>query len=110
MSPTPRSCRIGTDLLHADDEFHGSEVSPSISVSTSTQFRVSFRQIFTSACSLAFRQMDLSEHVSEDLSRHPESARDAKTYIYSRLSQGVRSRVERVLSEINVRTLMAIFW
>jgi hypothetical protein len=53
----------------------------------------------------AFRHMDLSEHISEDLSMHPEFARDAKTYIYSRLSQGVRSRVERVLSEINVRIL-----
>jgi len=29
---------LATDLLHADDEFHGAEVSPSISVTTSLLF------------------------------------------------------------------------
>jgi hypothetical protein len=54
--------------------------------------------------------MDVPERISsEDPKEHPEIARDAKTHSYSRLSQGVRSRVERVLSEINVRILMTLF-
>ena len=37
MAPKPDEKRRlkGTDLVHADDVFHGSEVAPSISVSTS---------------------------------------------------------------------------
>ena len=44
MSPTLKDapCGVGTDLLHADDEFNGPEVSPSISVTTSMQLPDSF--------------------------------------------------------------------
>jgi hypothetical protein len=35
MSNKPVGFLSGTDLLHADDKYHGSEVAPSISVSTS---------------------------------------------------------------------------
>jgi len=35
MASTIAEQELGTALLHADDDFHGPEVSPSISVSTS---------------------------------------------------------------------------
>lgn len=35
MTNKPAGFLSGTDLLHADDKYHGSEVSPSISVTTS---------------------------------------------------------------------------
>ncbi|OBZ76823.1 hypothetical protein A0H81_04003 [Grifola frondosa] len=70
----------GTDLVHADDDFHGPEVSPSISV-TST-----FR---------APKPLEgTTKHEDPDVfnpSRH----------VYSRYTQSVSTRVEKVLSKIN---------
>jgi hypothetical protein len=46
-SDTP-PLRLATELLHADDEFHGPEVSPSISVSTSPLFYTYLNVVLTS--------------------------------------------------------------
>ncbi|KAI0307345.1 cystathionine gamma-synthase [Multifurca ochricompacta] len=87
MSPAskdpPCGCGFGTDLLHADDGFHGPEVSPSISVSTT------------------FRQTEVPELAAGQLLEHPELGRDIRGHMYSRISQDVRSRVEQVLSKVN---------
>ncbi|KAI0267462.1 cystathionine gamma-synthase [Gloeopeniophorella convolvens] len=74
---------LGTDLLHADDGFHGPEVSPSISVTTT------------------FRQTPIPGFKFEEILERPYTFRDTKTHVYSRITQGVSSRVERVLSKIN---------
>jgi len=76
--------RLATDLLHADDEFHGPEVSPSISVSTT------------------FRNTESPEFTAQDILERPETVRSSKAVVYSRISQSVSTRVEHVLSKINL--------
>jgi cystathionine gamma-synthase len=108
-SSTPEGLPLGlaTNLLHADDEFHGPEVSPSISVTTSSSFysyldksgKSGHRIRWTSA----FRQTESPESTGRDL-KCPELIRGSKTAVYSRYSQNVSTRVEYVLSKINVRT------
>ncbi|TFK94703.1 cystathionine gamma-synthase [Polyporus arcularius HHB13444] len=71
----------GTDLIHADDGLHGPEVAPSVSVSTT--FRAPNPQ---EVPNFKFEDIDMWNP-----SRH----------IYSRYTQGVNTRVERVLSKIN---------
>ncbi|KAI0049632.1 cystathionine gamma-synthase [Auriscalpium vulgare] len=72
----------GTDLLHADDPFHGSEVAPSISVTTT------------------FRQPEIPEFDIQKIATNPELQRDTKSHVYSRITQGTSTRVEQVLSKI----------
>ncbi|KAA1466212.1 cystathionine gamma-synthase [Dentipellis sp. KUC8613] len=76
--PSPLS---GTDLVHADDEFHGPEVVPSISVTTT------------------FRQPRVPDIDIRDIP--PDAFRTPKSHIYSRFTQNVSTRVERVLSAVN---------
>ncbi|KDQ64871.1 hypothetical protein JAAARDRAFT_28520 [Jaapia argillacea MUCL 33604] len=72
----------GTDLVHGDDDYHsGAEVSPSISVTTT------FRHPKPTSDELEnFNELDFWNP-----SRH----------VYSRYTQGVSTRVEKVLSKIN---------
>jgi len=75
MANKPAGFLSGTDLLHADDKYRGSEVSPSISVTTT------FRNI---------PGANLSDHDHFDPTHHS----------YSRWTQGVSTRVEKVLGTI----------
>ncbi|KAH9943348.1 cystathionine gamma-synthase [Epithele typhae] len=68
----------GTDLIHADDELHGPEVAPSLSVSTT--FRAPKPHDGPKA---EFDTWNPTQH------------------IYSRYTQNVSGRAERVLSKIN---------
>ncbi|KAI0069148.1 cystathionine gamma-synthase [Artomyces pyxidatus] len=74
----------GTDLLHADDDFHGPEVAPAISVSTT------FRH----------KEVPQSEADVRFLFSSPELTRTTKDHVYSRISQGTSTRVETILSKI----------
>ena len=113
MSDTsaPKGPRLGlaTDLLHADDEFNvGPEVSPSISVTTSPLF-----YSYLGGCGLhiswtpAFRQTESSPPIftGQDFLERPELVRGTNVNVYSRISQSVSTRVEHVLSKINVRNV-----
>ncbi|KAH9179895.1 cystathionine gamma-synthase [Lactarius sanguifluus] len=83
-SSTPKGpLGLATDLLHADDQFHGPEVSPSISVTTT------------------FRQSESPDFTGQDFLQRPELVRGSKADVYSRISQSVSTRVEHVLSKIN---------
>ncbi|KAH9062156.1 cystathionine gamma-synthase [Lactarius vividus] len=83
-SSTPKGpLGLATDLVHADDQFHGPEVSPSISVTTT------------------FRQSESPEFTGQDFLQHPELVRSSKVDVYSRISQSVSTRAEHVLSKIN---------
>ncbi|KAI0638281.1 cystathionine gamma-synthase [Trametes polyzona] len=79
MAPKADQKLSGTQLIHADDEFHGSEVAPSISVSTT----------FRAANPLEVADADTFDQWNP--TRH----------IYSRYTQSVSTRAERVLSKIN---------
>ncbi|KAI0650648.1 cystathionine gamma-synthase [Trametes meyenii] len=68
----------GSDLVHADDEFHGPEVAPSISVSTT------------------FRAANPLEVPKEEFDTW-----NPTRHLYSRYTQNVSTRAERVLSKIN---------
>ncbi|OSD04341.1 cystathionine gamma-synthase [Trametes coccinea BRFM310] len=78
MAPDARPKLSGTQLVHADDELHGPEVAPSVSVSTT------------------FRAPNPLETPKEEFDMW-----NPKNHIYSRYTQGVTTRVERVLSKIN---------
>ncbi|KAI0654776.1 cystathionine gamma-synthase [Cubamyces menziesii] len=78
MASTTQPKLSGTALIHADDELHGPEVAPSISVTTT----------FRAANPL---EVPKAEFDMWDPQRH----------VYSRYTQNVSSRVERVLSKIN---------
>jgi len=80
MSPKTNSLS-GTDLMHADDAFHdGLEVSPSISVTTT--FRA-------------------PNPWKEDDGLEELNAWSPDRHVYSRYTQNVSTRVEKVLSKIN---------
>ena len=95
---------LATDLVHADDEFHGPEVSPSISVTTSLSF---YSYLDKSGHHIswapAFRQTESPVFAVQDILDRPELIRGTKANAYSRASQSVSTRVEHVLSKINVR-------
>ncbi len=102
---TPKGPPLGlaTDLLHADDQFHGPEVSPSISVTTSPLFHSYLDGCdLHISCSPAFRQTESPEFTDQDFLQHPELVRGSNSNVYSRISQSVSTRVEHVLSKINV--------
>ncbi|KAI0692250.1 cystathionine gamma-synthase [Cerioporus squamosus] len=71
----------GTDLIHADDSLHGPEVAPSVSVSTT--FRAPNPLEVTVPAREEFNMWNPTRHV------------------YSRYTQSVSTRAERVLSKIN---------
>lgn len=104
-TPKDRHPGLATDLLHADDESHGPEVSPSISVTTSLLF-LSYHNASSHHISwtAAFRQTESPEFTEQDYLERPELVRGSNTHAYSRLSQSVSTRVEHVLSKINVST------
>ncbi|EMD40651.1 hypothetical protein CERSUDRAFT_111233 [Gelatoporia subvermispora B] len=83
MSPKDdeRPRLTGTDLVHADDALHGPEVAPSVSVSTTFRAPPPW-----SPDAFKLDQLD---------------AWSAKRHIYSRYTQNVSSRAEKVLSKIN---------
>lgn len=70
---------IGTDVIHSDDEFHGPEVVPSISVSTT------------------FRQ----PKIHDDMELTAATFWTPTRHVYSRYTQPISTRVERVLSKVN---------
>ncbi|RDX43374.1 cystathionine gamma-synthase [Lentinus brumalis] len=70
----------GTDLIHADDSLHGPEVAPSLSVSTT----------FRAPNPLEGPARGLGESDMWNPARH----------VYSRYTQSVSTRAERVLSKI----------
>ncbi|GBE79576.1 Uncharacterized trans-sulfuration enzyme [Sparassis crispa] len=73
----------GTDLVHADDQLHGPEVAPSISV-TST---------FRAEQPLTSTTVGSDDHDFDPL--------NPINHVYSRYTQNVSSRAEKVLSKIN---------
>ncbi len=97
---------LATNLLHADDQFHGPEVSPSISVTTSPSF-YSYLDGYGLHIpwSPAFRQTESPEFTNQDWRERPELVRGSNTHVYSRGSQSVSTRVEHVLSKLNVRNI-----
>ncbi|KAI9000918.1 cystathionine gamma-synthase [Trametes punicea] len=78
MAPNTRPKLSGTQLIHADDELHGPEVAPPVSVSTT------------------FRSPNPLEVPKEEFDMW-----NPKNHLYSRYTQSVSTRVERVLSKIN---------
>ncbi|CAA7259667.1 unnamed protein product [Cyclocybe aegerita] len=79
--PFPKSQKLtGTDLIHGDAELTGPEVAPSISVSTT------------------FRALD---PFRENGSLNNLDMRNPPRHVYSRYTQGVSTRAERILSRIN---------
>ncbi|RPD67063.1 cystathionine gamma-synthase [Lentinus tigrinus ALCF2SS1-7] len=79
MAPQAKDIKLnGTDLIHADDDLHGPEVAPSVSVSTT------------------FRAPNPLEVPKEEF-----DAWNPSRHIYSRYTQSVSTRAERVLSKIN---------
>jgi cystathionine gamma-synthase len=104
-TPKDRPHGLATDLLHADDELHGPEVSPSISVTTSSSFS-SYPDTSGHHTSWApgFRQTESPEFTVQDYLEHTELVRSSNVHVYSRISQSVSTRVEHVLSKINVST------
>ena len=100
----PLGPELATDLVHADHEFHGSEVSPSISVTTSSSFPLYLdKSGHHISWVSAFRQTESSVFPVQDILDRPELIRGTKANTYSRASQSVSTRVEHVLSKINVR-------
>ncbi|KAI0722875.1 cystathionine gamma-synthase [Earliella scabrosa] len=81
MAPKTQDSKLklsGTDLIHADDGLHGPEVAPSVSVSTT------------------FRAPNPAEVPKEEFDQW-----NPTRHIYSRYTQSVNTRAERVLSKIN---------
>ncbi|PIL37243.1 hypothetical protein GSI_00936 [Ganoderma sinense ZZ0214-1] len=78
MAPKDTNKLTGTQLIHTDDELHGPEVAPSISVSTT------------------FRATDPTKFPKEEFDQW-----NPKHHVYSRYTQNVSTRAERVLSKIN---------
>ncbi|KAI1796290.1 cystathionine gamma-synthase [Ganoderma leucocontextum] len=78
MAPKDTNKLTGTQLIHADDELHGPEVAPSISVSTT------------------FRAADPTKVPKEVFDEW-----NPQRHLYSRYTQNVSTRAERVLSKIN---------
>ncbi|KAM5534316.1 hypothetical protein V8D89_012044 [Ganoderma adspersum] len=78
MAPKDTNKLSGTQLIHADDELHGPEVAPSISVSTT------------------FRALDPTKFPKEEFNEW-----NPQRHLYSRYTQNVSTRAERVLSKIN---------
>ena len=91
----------GTDLLHGDDQVNRSlDVAPSISVSTSECSNSGCSSNARTRSNLAFRNpkpWDPSNGLDVIDARNPER------HIYSRYTQDISTRAERVLSKINVR-------
>ncbi|KAJ3004501.1 hypothetical protein NUW54_g4783 [Trametes sanguinea] len=81
MATTTKPKLSGTMLVHADDELHGPEVAPSISVTTT--FRA-------------------PNPLDNPVPREKYDMWNPDRHVYSRFTQNVSSRVERVLSKINV--------
>ncbi|TBU33245.1 cystathionine gamma-synthase [Dichomitus squalens] len=77
----PNTKLTGTQLIHTDDDLHGPEVAPSISVSTT------------------FRAPDPTK--VPDAFSNEFDAWDPERHVYSRYTQGVTARAERILSKIN---------
>ncbi|KAI9056905.1 cystathionine gamma-synthase [Trametes sanguinea] len=80
MATTTKPKLSGTMLVHADDELHGPEVAPSISVTTT--FRA-------------------PNPLDNPVPREKYDMWNPDRHVYSRFTQNVSSRVERVLSKIN---------
>ncbi|KAI0774370.1 cystathionine gamma-synthase [Fomes fomentarius] len=78
MTPKTQHRLTGTVLIHADDGLHGPEVAPSVSVSTT------------------FRATNPADGPKEEFDEWNPSR-----HLYSRYTQGVNTRAERVLSKIN---------
>jgi cystathionine gamma-synthase len=102
-TPKDRPHGLATDLLHADDGLHGPEVSPSISVTTSSSFS-SYLNMSGHHTSHTpdFRHTESPKFTAQDYLEHTELARSSNVHVYSRVSQSVSTRVEHVLSKINV--------
>ncbi|TFY83826.1 hypothetical protein EWM64_g191 [Hericium alpestre] len=81
MAPKDDKPRLrGIDLVHGDNEYHNAQVVPSISVTTS-------------------RQPEIPDVLAKDF--NPRDCWSPKSHIYSRITQDVTTRVEKVLSKIN---------
>lgn len=95
----------GTDLVHADDSRAGSEVAPSISVSTSESNPFKSNNLIPIsllASRIAFKYPDPSTNPAPFSEWDP--LKPETKHIYSRYTQNVSSRAEQVLSRINVRS------
>lgn len=88
----------GTHLIHGDAivPVTGGEVAPSISVTTST-FHIYPRPELAVYVLLAFRAPNPDDSSLADI-----DMRNPSRHVYSRYTQQVSSRVEQVLSRINV--------
>ena len=87
------------DLIHDDDGQHKSEVSPSISVSTSKwPSLLLIRNPYVAASKTAFRHA----HPDDKFTIEDWDPRNPSRHLYSRYTQDVSTRVERILSKINV--------
>ena len=89
----------GTDLVHGDDLVAGSEVAPSISVSTSKSGSPN-APIRGFHNFLAYRSADPTQ--GENLAGGEIDLRNPARHIYSRYTQQISTRAEQVLSRINV--------
>jgi cystathionine gamma-synthase len=89
----------GTQLVHGDHG-PGREVAPSISV-TSSEFSAACQDGRELIISVAFRAAP-----DEDL--EGLGLLDSEKHVYSRYSQNVTSRVEQILSKINVGLISGV--
>lgn len=98
MAPKDTNKLSGTQLIHADDELHGPEVAPSISVSTSQSSKpFPCMVLHTDIPLIAFRALDPTKFPKQEFDEW-----NPKQHVYSRYTQNVSTRAERVLSKINV--------
>lgn len=90
----------GTDVVHADDHVpHGLEVAPAISVTTSKYNSTSTEAVRLIQGHKAFRSpgpWDESKGITTLDPWNPER------HVYSRYTQATTTRVEKVLSKVNV--------
>ncbi|KJA29961.1 hypothetical protein HYPSUDRAFT_32000 [Hypholoma sublateritium FD-334 SS-4] len=82
MPPKPLKLN-GTALIHGDSKFAGSEVAPSISVTTT------------------FRHLNPLESKDGKVSLNDVDLRNPARHVYSRYTQQVSTRAEHILSRIN---------
>lgn len=95
------------DLIHGDESHGKMEVAPSVSVSTSKTFATmalnqSLRVLTRTVSGVAFR----TPHPKENFTLDDFDPRNPSRHVYSRYTQDIGTRAEKILSKINVSCLV----
>ena len=94
---------LGTSLLHLDDEFSDAPVAPAIAVSTSQFYLALVTQLYDYLFApSAYKASETETPWSEwdPLSPH--------TPVYSRYTQNVSTRVEKVIGALHVSPMLSL--